>query len=414
MVLEEEPFAPEIMVVPLPKGVKQPMIKAYDGVTNPLDHLRTFVDLMRLYAAPDAVMCWSFPSMQRREVRDQVATLAPRSIRTFNELSKSFVAYFMSSKRKRKTAIGLMQVVQDKEEPLQDYLARFSWATLGIKDLQMSVIVTALMNGTRNLAFNMSLSKNPSELVNELLKKGDKYVDAEEAERVTRNLREGREPKTHKRKDRSVKQRREEVKAFTPLIVPRSKVLMEIRVIKELDWPKPMAASANKRDKSSKQKVDDRPPPRVGVINVITRGIVAGEDSNSARKGYARTVGVCSIQEKARVLVDGGSAANVLTWEAFVGLKISPKNLKVVSNPLPGFRGATVIQEGVVELPVTLGTYLASVVILVNFLVVKTPMVYNAIYGRPLLNAFGAIPSTYHQALKFPTSRGVGYVKGDQ
>ncbi|KAL2484688.1 Uncharacterized protein Adt_29444 [Abeliophyllum distichum] len=47
-----------------------------------------------------------------------------------------------------------------------------------------------------------------------------------------------------------------------------------------------------------------------------------------------------------------------------------------------------------------------------NFLVVKTPMAYNAIYGRPLLNAAKA--STYHHSMKFPPSRGVGYVRRDQ
>lgn len=61
VVLEEDPFAPKIMVVSLLKGFKHPMIDAYYRVTNPLDHLRTFVDLMRLYATSNAVMCWSFP-----------------------------------------------------------------------------------------------------------------------------------------------------------------------------------------------------------------------------------------------------------------------------------------------------------------------------------------------------------------
>ncbi|KAL2524978.1 hypothetical protein Adt_10032 [Abeliophyllum distichum] len=35
MVLEEDPFAPEIMAVPLPKGFKQPMIESYDGGHRP-------------------------------------------------------------------------------------------------------------------------------------------------------------------------------------------------------------------------------------------------------------------------------------------------------------------------------------------------------------------------------------------
>ncbi|XP_022864838.1 uncharacterized protein LOC111384748 [Olea europaea var. sylvestris] len=274
MVLEEDPFASKIMTIPLPKGFKQPMIEAYDKVTDSLDHLRTFVDLMKLYAAPDAVMCWSFPPTLRREARDWVATLAPRSIKIFDELSRSFVAYFLSSKRKTKTAIGLMQVIQEKDESLQEYLPRFSWATLGIKNMQMSIVVTTLMNGTRNRAFKISLSKNPPESMHDLLKKRDKYVDAEEAGKVTKNHRDGWETKAHKRKaygerrhtdknkpknermnkgyaqDRSVKQKREEAKAPTPLNIPRTKLLIEIQHMKELEWPKPMLISSSKRNQS--------------------------------------------------------------------------------------------------------------------------------------------------------------------
>lgn len=46
-----------------------------------------------------------------------------------------------------------------------------------------------------------------------------------------------------------------------------------------------------------------------------------------------------------RVLIDGDSVTNVLTWEAFVGFKISLKRLIVVSISFKGFREATVIPE---------------------------------------------------------------------
>ena len=49
-----------------------------------------------------------------------------------------------------------------------------------------------------------------------------------------------------------------------------------------------------------------------------------------------------------------------------------------------------------------------------DFLVVKAPSAYNAILGRPGLNALQAVVSTYHLKLKFSTSQGVGEVKGDQ
>ena len=39
---------------------------------------------------------------------------------------------------------------------------------------------------------------------------------------------------------------------------------------------------------------------------------------------------------------------------------------------------------------------------------------YNAIIGRPTLNSWKAVTSTYHLSVKFPTEYGVGEVQGDQ
>ncbi|XP_073066041.1 uncharacterized protein [Primulina eburnea] len=50
---------------------------------------------------------------------------------------------------------------------------------------------------------------------------------------------------------------------------------------------------------------------------------------------------------------------------------------------------------------------------MVKFLVVKAPSAYNVILGRPSLNLFRAIASTYHMKLKFPTSDGAGEAVGD-
>ena len=42
------------------------------------------------------------------------------------------------------------------------------------------------------------------------------------------------------------------------------------------------------------------------------------------------------------------------------------------------------------------------------------PSAYNILLGRPSLNAIRAIPSAYHMIIKFPTTNGVGMVRGDQ
>ncbi|KAL2251529.1 UNVERIFIED_CONTAM: Retrovirus-related Pol polyprotein from transposon [Sesamum indicum] len=69
---------------------------------------------------------------------------------------------------------------------------------------------------------------------------------------------------------------------------------------------------------------------------------------------------------------------------------------------------------GEVMLPLSLGSLPKRSTKLVKFLVVKAPSAYNVILGRPSLNLFRAIASTYHLKLKFPTPDGVGEAIGDE
>ena len=49
-----------------------------------------------------------------------------------------------------------------------------------------------------------------------------------------------------------------------------------------------------------------------------------------------------------------------------------------------------------------------------TFLVVDYSSAYNAILGRPTLNLWKAVTSTYHLMIKFPTDYGVGELRGSQ
>ncbi|KAL2513014.1 Uncharacterized protein Adt_18614 [Abeliophyllum distichum] len=70
IVLKEYPFSLEVMSVSLPRDFERPKIKKYDGSSDSVDNLRTFVDLMRLRAILDAIMCRAFPLILRWETRD--------------------------------------------------------------------------------------------------------------------------------------------------------------------------------------------------------------------------------------------------------------------------------------------------------------------------------------------------------
>ena len=65
---------------------------------------------------------------------------------------------------------------------------------------------------------------------------------------------------------------------------------------------------------------------------------------------------------------------------------------------------------GTITLPVVVGAYLQQITKEVNFLVVDCSLSYDAIIGRPTLNSWKAIMSTYHLSVKFLTDYGVGQV----
>ena len=69
---------------------------------------------------------------------------------------------------------------------------------------------------------------------------------------------------------------------------------------------------------------------------------------------------------------------------------------------------------GAITLSVVVGDYPQQIAKDVTFLVVDYSSTYNAILGRPTLNSWKAVTSTYHLIIKFPTDYGVGELRGDQ
>ena len=69
---------------------------------------------------------------------------------------------------------------------------------------------------------------------------------------------------------------------------------------------------------------------------------------------------------------------------------------------------------GTITLLVVVGSYPQQITKSVNFLVVDCSSSYNAIIGRPTLNSWKAVTSTYHLSVKFLTEYGIGQAQGDQ
>ena len=89
-------------------------------------------------------------------------------------------------------------------------------------------------------------------------------------------------------------------------------------------------------------------------------------------------------------------------------MRLGRDQLRLVNSPLLGFGGMKVQPVGTITLPVMVGAYPQQITKEVNFLVVDYSSSYNAIIGRPTLNSWKAVTSTYHLFVKFPTNYGVG------
>ena len=103
-----------------------------------------------------------------------------------------------------------------------------------------------------------------------------------------------------------------------------------------------------------------------------------------------------------RVLVDLGSAADLLQLPAFRQMDISFDRMSLASRILSDFNGVTTVTMGDIALPVKAGPVIQQVL----FSVVEDLGLYNAIVGRAWLHAMKVVPSTYHQMISYLTSTG--------
>ena len=216
---------------------------------------------------------------------------------------------------------------------------------------------------------------------------------------------------------------------------------------------------------SEGQNQEQPPPPRLTTtqhqqplreIHVISGGFTGDGESSSSRKAHLRSIRsreVIDVQAVSklprldtaitfsdsnlegcqhphddplviravvanktihRVLVYNGISADIIFASAFYRMGIGREKLEPVSPHLRGFSGEKVLPLGSMQLVLTLGDPPCQATTTVRFLIVDAPSTCNILLGRPSLNAIKAIPSAYHMMIKFPTTGGVGMVRGDQ
>ena len=111
-----------------------------------------------------------------------------------------------------------------------------------------------------------------------------------------------------------------------------------------------------------------------------------------------------------KVMVDQGSVAEIMYPNLYKGLNLKAEDLTPYSSPLVSFEGKIVIPKGQVRLLVQTG----SEVVEVDFIVMDAYSSYTSIVARPWLHTLGAISSTLHQKVKYPSEGQIREILGDQ
>ena len=111
-----------------------------------------------------------------------------------------------------------------------------------------------------------------------------------------------------------------------------------------------------------------------------------------------------------RVMVDQGSAAEIMYPDLFKGLNLRTEDLTPYNSPLVSFEGKVIIPKGQIRLPVQIGSETMEV----DFIVVDAYSPYTAIVARPWLHTLGAVSSTLHQKIKYLFGGKIEEVLGGQ
>ncbi|XP_039131811.1 uncharacterized protein LOC120268487 [Dioscorea cayenensis subsp. rotundata] len=235
------------MVKPLPKKFKMPRLTTYYGKGDPYDHMQNYEAVMLLHGWEDAIMCRAFPLTLTEHARIWFNNLKEGSISNFNQLRKEFIDGFLINARRKKDASYLLTIKQEEKESLKDYVERFRAATLEVQDLQATVAVSGMLQGTRSRDFQKSLSLDQPLTLGDLFSRANKFILSED---VMRHI--NSETRDKKRKDRDEtsdegeragremntdKFQNSNLRTFTPLSQPRSTILASIEGSGLLTFP---------------------------------------------------------------------------------------------------------------------------------------------------------------------------------
>ncbi|KAL0324916.1 UNVERIFIED_CONTAM: hypothetical protein Sradi_5060900 [Sesamum radiatum] len=399
------PFSGAILAEALPADVKVSNLSEYDGTGDPQEHLDKF------YAKIDCL----------------------------EQLTQCFLHHFSMNKRVTKTAAFLFTIRQWENELLRDYIQRFVEAVHEVPHVNHELLASIIQQSLLPGRFKESIASKPPSTMEDLLMRSQKYIRIKESNASNPSSgvkKKGREEeKEPKKKEGHKHVPPTGFTHYTPLNASRGEILVVAEQQGLINqWPRKMkdnskmikwgpvggdSANARKALVRAARRNNWQTPNQIHNINSDKQEKIAfSRQDLDPMRNHNNDALVISVTPSnfwvKKVLVDSRSSADIIFYDVYVQLRVDNTQLRKVNTPITDFSGEMIEPLREVTLPLSLGSYPKRSTKMVKFLVVKVSSAYNIILGRPSLNLFHAIASTFHMKLKFPTSDGVGEAMVDE
>lgn len=186
-VWKDNPFSYWVATSEFLDHFQRPRIEPYDGSKDPEDHLNNFYIQMTLhaYGASDAIFCRSFFYTLKGPALRWFFSLPPNSISTYSQLTKKFLARFVSSKTCPKLPTTLTCLKQRGDESLEEYIDRFDEEARKVDDLSSRVYMVLIEAGLEQGSFKESLVKKPLRDLEDLRRRAARFVDEDDKHALT-------------------------------------------------------------------------------------------------------------------------------------------------------------------------------------------------------------------------------------
>ncbi|KAL4580201.1 hypothetical protein LXL04_016385 [Taraxacum kok-saghyz] len=413
------PFTDDINETPVPQGLKGPRIRMYDGTGDPDDHVHNFQWAIKMIPMNPKLWSLYFAGTLDGSARYWLASLPPKSIRSFEELKRKFCNSFIQQRRYQQQAHAIFACKQREGESNKQYFKRFNKISQEMPTRNDPMIIAVFTYGLLEGELFRKLVGKEFYSAEEMIVKVNRFL-RQETESAEKAKSEGKKASKQRQKRRFVRNPNQ-----------------------YCDFHKRTGHSTNDCEGLKKEREKNKTIPLLNLApkkeeNVYDTEILmvhSNADTGPRRKRRWESLsfdmndpiphnhqgtepliiqGIVGRVMVHRIYVDNGSSANIIYAHCLSRLPEEvQKFVRPATSSVVGFAGQSVWPEGKISLPFTLEDYTGKnrKTILAEFIIIKASSPYNMLLGRTGLCQLQAVPSTVHGLLKFPTSQGTITIK---